>query len=174
MAIKAKRDLQTVTPQGEGIEKLIQGVRIHYAKTHSDERGDLCEIYDLAWGLLEAPLVYVYQVTVRPGKVRGWAVHYEQDDRLFVGFGTLKIVLYDAREDSPTHGMVNEVHLSEHNRGLIVIPRGVFHAVQNVGEKLAIFINMPSRPYRHADPDKHRLPPNNDVIPYRFEDRLGW
>jgi hypothetical protein len=27
---------------------------------------------------------------------------------------------------------------------------------------------MPSEPYRHDDPDKYRLPLDNDVIPYRL------
>ena len=40
-----------------------------------------------------------------------------------------------------------------------------WHAVQNVGHEEAAFINMPSQPYRHDDPDKYRLPLENDVIP---------
>ena len=171
---KPKKDLQTVTASGDLVADFIEGVVIRYTRTHPDERGDLSEIYNPAWGLLDAPLVYVYQVTVRPGKIRGWVVHEKQDDRLFVSLGTLKIVLYDAREDSSTAGMVNEYHLSEWNRGVVTIPRGVYHAIQNVGDKLGLFINMPTEPYNHQDPDKHRLPPNNDQIPYRFEDRLGW
>ena len=31
-----------------------------------------------------------------------------------------------------------------------------------------VFFNLPSRPYRHADPDKYRLPLKNDVIPFDF------
>ena len=171
---KLKKDLQTVTASGDLVADFIEGVVIHYPKTHPDERGDLCEIYNPAWELLDAPLVYVYQVSVRPGKVRGWVVHQSQDDRLFVSLGTLKIVLYDAREDSATMGKVNEIYLSEYNRGIVVIPRGVFHAIQNVGDTAGLFINMPTEPYSHEDPDKFRLPPNNEVIPYRFEDRIGW
>lgn len=33
---------------------------------------------------------------------------------------------------------------------------------------------MPSRAYNHEDPDVFRLPVNNDYIPYRFEERIGW
>ena len=46
-----------------------------------------------------------------------------------------------------------------------------WHAVQNVGHEEAAFINMPSQPYRHDDPDKYRLPLENDVIPYRLTRR---
>ena len=77
-------------------------------------------------------------------------------------------MLYDARPESPTHGRVQEIYLSERNRALMVIPRGVFHAVQNVGTFDAAFVNLPTRPYSHADPDKFRLPHDTDQIPYRF------
>jgi hypothetical protein len=29
------------------------------ATTHLDERGEVCEIYNPAWGVMDAPLVYV-------------------------------------------------------------------------------------------------------------------
>ncbi len=174
MRLEPKKDVQTVTPEGKSVAPLIDGVRTRSAVTIPDDRGSICEIYSNAWNFTDAPLVYVYQVTVRPHKLKGWVVHYKQDDRLFLSQGTLKIVLYDAREASPTHGMLNVLYLSEHNRGLINIPRGVFHAIQNVGDTDALFINLPSRPYDHTDPDKYRLPPNNDVIPYRFDPSPGW
>lgn len=169
-----KKDRQTVTPDGKSVLPLIHDVRIRSAVTHPDERGTICEIYNPAWNFSDTPVVYVYQVTVRPGRIKGWVVHYQQDDRVFVSQGVLKIVMYDPREESPTHGMLNELCISEHNRGLLFIPRGVYHALQNVGTTDAMFINMPTRAYSHADPDKYRLPLNNDLIPYRFDDRLGW
>jgi dTDP-4-dehydrorhamnose 3,5-epimerase len=115
-----------------------------------------------------APLVYVYQATLRRGQIKGWVVHREQDDRLFINFGFLRVVLYDDREGSETRGMVNDLTFSERSRTLVVIPCGIFHAVQNVGEMEASFINMPTRPYDHANPDKYRLPLQNDLIPFRF------
>jgi len=48
-------------------------------------------------------------------------------------------------------------------------PAGVWHAVQNVGPAEASFVNLPSVPYEHDDPDKYRRPFDNDVIPYRLE-----
>jgi dTDP-4-dehydrorhamnose 3,5-epimerase len=57
---------------------------------------------------------------------------------------------------------------------MIIIPNYVMHAVQNIGTTDATFINMPSHPYNHAEPDKYRLPLTNDIIPYRFDDTPGW
>ena len=100
--------------------------------------------------------------------IKGWAIHYRQIDRYFFYSGSLKLVLYDARESSPTHGMINELYFSETNRSLVTVPPGIYHAVENVGTTEALMINFPSEPY-HEDPDKHTLPLKNDVIPYRFD-----
>jgi len=166
-------DEQTVTPAGQPVRDLIAGVQVRSAVTHVDDRGELCEIYDPAWGVLPEPVVYVYQAMVRPGKTKGWILHREQDDRLFVALGFIRIVLYDARAESPTCGRLNEIFLSERNRGLVVIPRGVFHAVQNVGSFDAYYVNMPTRAYNHRAPDKLRLPPDTDQIPFSLTLRAG-
>ena len=161
-------DTPTVTHEGERLEELIDGVRVRPAKVHVDARGSLTEVFSEAWDFSDEPLVYVYQSTVRPGVTKGWVVHFEQDDRLFFDNGDVKVVLYDARVGSPTQGMLNELFFGDANRALIRIPAGVFHAVGNVGETEARFVNMPTRPYRHDQPDKARLPQDTDAIPYRL------
>jgi dTDP-4-dehydrorhamnose 3,5-epimerase len=70
--------------------------------------------------------------------------------------------------------MLNLFTVSERSRALVVIPRGVYHALQNVGETEAMFVNMPTAAYDHANPDKCRLPIRNDLIPLAFEDLPGW
>lgn len=166
---QALKDTPTVGADGESLEEPIDGVEVRRARTHADARGTLTEIYDPRWEFSGDPLVYVYNVTIRAGQIRGWVVHLQQNDRMFAYAGVLKIVLYDAREDSPTYGRVNVFHLGDHDRALIAIPAGVYHAVQNVGDTEGAFVNLPSRPYQHDDPDKYRLPLDTDVIPYRLE-----
>jgi dTDP-4-dehydrorhamnose 3,5-epimerase len=166
--------VQTVTPAGEPVAPSIDGVVIRPQVTQTDGRGTLCEILDLRWGVADSPIVSVYQFTIRPGMVKGWHVHRLHDDRIFISCGELKVVLYDGRRDSPTFGLVTEVHRSELQRSLMVIPRGVFHAHQNIGGTDALLISMPTRAYDHESPDVYRLPLDTDEIPYRFESRLGW
>jgi dTDP-4-dehydrorhamnose 3,5-epimerase len=165
---QAIKDRATVDASGRSLQDPIAGVEVRRTRTHSDERGTLSEIYDLRWEFTDDPLVYVYLVTLRPGQVRGWVVHLVQNDRLFVYGGVIRVVLYDAREGSETYGRVNVLHLGSHDRGLVSIPAGVYHALQNIGDMEGAFINMPSEPYQHDDPDKYRLPLENDVIPYRL------
>jgi dTDP-4-dehydrorhamnose 3,5-epimerase len=169
-----RQDVQTVTPDGEQVGQLIDGVVLRHQVSQVDERGTLCEIIDPRWGLDDSPIVYVYQFTIRPGKAKGWHVHRLHDDRIFISQGELKVVLYDDRRDSPTHGMINELYRSELRRSLMVIPRGVFHAHVNVGSADALLVSMPTRGYDHASPDVFRLPLDTDAIPYRFETLPGW
>jgi dTDP-4-dehydrorhamnose 3,5-epimerase len=165
---QSRKDGPSVTPDGRSREEPIAGVDVRHARTHADERGTLTEIYDLRWGFTDDPLVYAYHVTIQPGQVRGWAMHREQNDRLYAYAGVLRIVLYDARTDSETFGRLNVFHLGDHDRALISIPAGVWHVVHNVSRREGAFINLPSRPYQHDDPDKYRLPLDNDIIPYKL------
>jgi dTDP-4-dehydrorhamnose 3,5-epimerase len=165
---RARKDQPTVSSDGTSLQEQIVGVEVRRAQTHADERGTLTEIFDERWEFTDEPLVYAYLVTVRPEQVRGWVVHRSQSDRLFVYAGVLKIVLYDARTESPTRGLVNVFHLGGHDHALLSIPPGVSHGLRNVGSEEGMFVNLPSQPYQHDDPDKYRLPLDNDVIPYRL------
>ncbi len=167
------KDIQSVTPDGDRVGPTIEGLIVRELRTIPDERGEVCELYRSTWGLHDAPVEHAYLATVRPGVVKGWVLHRSQDDRIAVLFGALRWVFYDERPDSRTSGTVVEVTLTERNRSLIVIPELVWHAVENVGEGDAAFVNLPSQPYNHVDPDKYRLPLENDTIPFRFDRRNG-
>ena len=169
MPMTPKKSKQSVTRGGERIAQMLDDIRVRQQVTQQDHRGTLTEIYSPSWGFDDIPLVFIYTVTTRPGMIKGWAVHHQQVDRYFFYLGSLKLVLYDARESSPTRGMINELYFSEVNRSLVSVPPGVYHAVENVGATDALMINFPSEPYRHEDPDKYTLPLENDVIPYHFD-----
>lgn len=163
-----RRDSQLATPDGRPLVSLIDGVRIREARTIPDHRGSICVTYDPRWGFTDEPLVYSYQVTIRPGVVKGWILHETYDDRLFLSTGSFKWVLYDAREGSPSQGKVNELFFDEHHRSLLRIPRGIWHAVENIGTEDCLMINHPTAPYDYENPDKTRLPLDTDQIPYEF------
>jgi dTDP-4-dehydrorhamnose 3,5-epimerase len=163
---QAVKDRQTVTPSGVRIASVIDGVEFRAGQMQVDERGTLVEILSLGENSVDLPIVHVYMVSIRPGQVKGWVVHRKQDDRLFFLSGSSKVALYDGRVGSPTEGLVDVRFLGTDNRGLLVVPAGVYHALRNVGSDDVLFANLPTRAYDHADPDKFRLPAANDVIPY--------
>ena len=172
--ITGAKDPQLATPEGKVVGATIEGVVVRPANTIVDERGELTELYSPAWGISEAPLVYAYHILIRPGKVKGWVYHELQDDRLILLSGVVRIALYDMREGSRTKGNVQEINLSERNRALVIIPRRVVHAVQNIGREDATFVNLPTRAYDHANPDKYRIDMKSGKIPYEFDRGMGW
>jgi dTDP-4-dehydrorhamnose 3,5-epimerase len=166
--IQSVQDVQTVTPDGQSLKPLIHGLSIQHRPPNVDDRGELIEMYSHAWNYHPEPLVYAYSVVLNPGSVRAWVRHMESDDRIFVLSGVQQWAFYDDRADSPTHGMLNVMTFSERHRVLFTIPRGVYHGVKNIHTGESIMINMPTKPYNHANPDKHRLPVKNDLIPFDF------
>jgi dTDP-4-dehydrorhamnose 3,5-epimerase len=169
-----RKDPPSITADGTTLTPLIDGVVVRYQRPIEDRRGEVVEVYRPSWGLHDDPLVYVYQVRLRPGAIKGWVIHEHQEDRLFFITGVVRWGLYDHRPDSPTRGLVNDLVFSDRNATLLIIPRGVYHAVRNIGTTDAIFINMPTQPYEHGAPDKLRLPLKNTLIPFDFDDGPGW
>ena len=169
-----KQDRQTVTPQGEPVERLPAGVSFYDLPVQIDERGSVRELFDLRWNWCPEPLVFVYCFTIRPGLIKGWGMHKLHTDRYYALSGEMEVVLYDDRPDSPTRGLVSKIVLSQYRARLMNIPAGVWHADRNIGSKDLVVINFPTIPYDHANPDKYRLPLDTDLIPYHFEHGAGW
>jgi dTDP-4-dehydrorhamnose 3,5-epimerase len=173
--LPAQQDTQTVTPQGERLELLPEGMAIRDLVTHTDERGTVCELFDPRWEVHPDPLVFSYAFTIRPGAAKGWGVHREHDDRYAFMSGELELVLYDEREAASTSGLVARLYLSERRRRLLTIPAGVWHAERNIGSVDVLVVNFPTIQYDHARPDKYRLPLDTDELPVKLgPDWRGW
>jgi dTDP-4-dehydrorhamnose 3,5-epimerase len=156
----ATRDTQSVTPRWDPVQwNLIPGVKVFETKNVLTGYGRLVEIYREDWGLDDEPVRQVFQSTLNPGEGSAWHAHGDTRDRLFVNSGTMRIVLYD----HPT-GLVNVFTLGEHRPGLVVIPKGVWHGILNVGPGESSVINLVSHEYSYADPDHWKLPADTDKI----------
>lgn len=149
------------------VEDQIEGVRLQRLHTRADKRGDLTVLLS---NLQEAidPAPHIYWVSAEPGSIRAWVYHKRQSDRLAYTNGDIRVVLYDLRKDSPTYGKLNVLDVGAANKVALTIPPYVIHGVHNRGEQTATFINMPTKAYDPANPDKSRLPFNHPGIPYSF------
>ena len=111
----------------------------------------------------------VFQVILNAHGISAWHVHGHTIDRLFIASGHARVVLYDARLESPSHGRVMELLLDEHRPQLVVVPPGVWHGVQNLDNVPAMVVNMPDKAYNYERPDHWRLPQDTSEIPYTFK-----
>lgn len=174
-ATQPRRDTRTTNDDGTPIHLLPEGAKLQRIITHTDDRGTVFELLDPRSELSDDPIVFSYCFTIRPGVVKGWGLHERHEDRYALLFGELEVVLYDERPGSPTEGLVAKVVLSEHDRQALVIPRGVWHADRNIGQRDAVVVNFPTIQYDRDAPDKLRLPLDSPRIPYSFgEAARGW
>lgn len=168
--LRAKQS--AVDSGGELLMSLIEGVRLRPTRPVCHEDGTLAEIARTDWPEVDRPIVHVHVTTTAPGRVRAWGLHEHSTDRLFVVRGLVSIVVFDGRQDSPTHGLVNEFKLSERNPALVVIPPNLYHGWKVIGTEEAFIVNMPTSAYRHDRPDALDLPYDADeapvVVPWRW------
>ncbi len=152
--------------------RLIEGVQTKSLKVIPDERGWLMEILrkddDLFQGFGQ-----VYVTAAYPGVVKAWHYHKGQVDHFVCVRGMAKVVLYDSRKDSPTHGLINEFFMGEQNPLLVQIPPYVYHGFKCIGEDVMLMINVPTEVYRYEAPDEHRLPPHGGPVPYDWDRKDG-
>jgi len=151
---------------------LIEGVKTRKLRAIPDERGYLMEMLRSDWEEYDK-FGQVYVTAVYPGVVKGWHYHKIQSDHFICVQGMAKVVLYDSREDSPTHGEINEFFIGSLNPMLIKIPPGVMHGFKGISQETTLIINVPTELYNYQQPDEYRLPAHTDQIPYDWSRKDG-
>lgn len=111
----------------------------------------------------------VYFSTVFPGVVKAWKYHRRMWANYACVLGRIRVVLYDDRPESPTHGALAELELDAREAyALVSIPPRVWHGFQGLGDPQSMLANCASEP---SDPDElERRDPGDERIPYRWRD----
>lgn len=151
---------------------MIKDVKTKELQVIPDERGRLMEILRVDDDLYQE-FGQVYMTTAYPGVVKGWHYHKNQIDNFAVIKGMMKIVLYDNRADSDTHGEINEFFLGEHKQKLLQVPSYVFHGFKCISEEESIVVNIPTAKYNYENPDEYRIDPHDNDIPYDWGRKDG-
>lgn len=157
-----------MTPEWELRGERIDGVRVREVKHIVTANGHTIELFRKDWGVVESEVVHMIHVTLHPGALSAWHMHKLKTDHLFVVGGTVKAVLYDDREGSPTRTRLEVLHLSDKRPTLVVIPPGVWHGLQTLSAEPCSFVNFFDHAYDYEDPDDWRLPADTPEIPYTF------
>jgi dTDP-4-dehydrorhamnose 3,5-epimerase len=164
----AQKDGQIVTNEWQKVHKTIEGVVVREVLHVPRDHGVITEMYRSDWDPTGLPVVHIYQSRLFPAALGAWSCHMKSIDRLFVNQGHLKVVLYDGREESPTHGLIMELHVGDARPAFLVLPPGIWHGIQNLGATDALMLNYPTHAYDYADPDHWRLPWDSPEIPYSW------
>ena len=126
----------------------IHDVLVKELKRYTDSRGWLMEIFRHDELPFEVHPAMCYVSETLPGIARGPHEHVDQTDLFaFLGPGSLKLYLWDARKDSPTFGNKITKMVGEEYPCVVIVPPGVVHAYKCVSEKPALVFNAPNRLY---------------------------
>jgi dTDP-4-dehydrorhamnose 3,5-epimerase len=142
---------------------MIDGVQVIPLRRIPDERGTIFHMlrrtdpHFVEFG-------EIYFSTVYPGVIKGWHRHREMTLNYACIEGRVKLVLYDEREGSPTHGELMEIFLGPDNYSLVIIPPEVWNGFKGMSAPHAIVANCCTHPH---DPSRsRRLDPFDNHIPY--------
>ena len=142
---------------------MIEGVFLHPLKQIPDERGKVMHMLKASDPHFEQ-FGEIYFSMVYPGVVKGWHRHSRMTINYAVVVGTTKLVLYDDRPGSPTHGRIEEFFIGESNYCLVKIPPMIWNGFKGIGTEKAIVANCATIP--HDPSEIERLDPMSSRIPY--------
>lgn len=137
--------------------EMLQGIVVKQLTTHPDDRGFFREVLRDDDKLLSNFGQTSVTVTY-PGVIKAFHYHEKQDDLWYVASGMAQVVLYDMREDSPTHKQTQVIFAGEQNPVLIKIPVGVAHGYRVLGDKPAMLFYHTTMSYDTKNPDEKRIP----------------
>lgn len=148
----------------------IDGVKVVAKRRIVDERGKIMHLMKstdpefIGFGEIYFSCGY-------PGVVKAWHIHKEMTLNNCCIIGMIKLVLYDARDGSPTRGNLMECFIGEDNYCAVQIPPGVTNGYKAYGGEMAMLANCATMPH---DPEELiYIDPFNNDIPYDWDVKHG-
>lgn len=147
---------------------MIDGVQIKQLRKIPDERGTI--MHGVRKDNILNDFGEVYFKKIYPGVVNGWHVHETLILNYICLVGIIKLVLYDMRKNSSTHGEIQEIFLGEDNYCLVHIPAGIANGSKGMGTPYSLMANVASEPH-NPDLKYLRIDPHSGEIPYDWARR---
>ena len=148
------------------IKSFIQGVEIIKKNQIVDDRGvilHMLRVDDKNYKKFGE----IYFSTVNPNKIKAWHFHKLMTLNYAVVHGSIKLVLYDDRDESKTKGTIQEIILSNENHYLVSIPPKIWNGFCSSNNKHAILANCSDIP--HDKEEIIRLPFDDPKFPYKWK-----
>ncbi|MBA3340367.1 MAG: dTDP-4-dehydrorhamnose 3,5-epimerase family protein [Gemmatimonadaceae bacterium] len=148
----------------------IDGVSVRPLRVIPDERGKILHMLRADQPPFDT-FGEIYFSCVYPGAIKAWHIHRRMTLNYAVPYGMIKLVLYDDRAGSPTHGQLMEIFSGESNYVLVTVPPMVWNGFKGIGTMMAIVANCATLPH---DPDEiDRRDPFASDIPYDWSLKHG-
>jgi dTDP-4-dehydrorhamnose 3,5-epimerase len=149
---------------------VIEGAAVRPLKQIPDERGKVMHMLRADAPHFER-FGEIYFSVVYPGAIKAWHLHKRMTLNYAVVSGSIKLVLYDVRDGSSTHGQLDELFIGDSNYCLVTVPAGVWNGFKGIGTQPSIVANCATHPH---DPEEIvRLDPISPKIPYAWDIKHG-
>ena len=148
------------------IKSFIQGVEIIKKNQIVDDRGiilHMLRVDDKNYKKFGE----IYFSTINPNKIKAWHFHKLMTLNYAAVHGSIKLVLYDDRDESKTKGTIQEIILSNENHYLVSIPPKIWNGFCSSNNKHAILANCSDIP--HDKEEIIRLPFDDPKFPYKWK-----
>jgi dTDP-4-dehydrorhamnose 3,5-epimerase len=145
----------------------IVGATVKELQPWPDDRGHFAEVFRDDEKIVAGFTVKQSSITMtRPGVVKAFHFHLQQDDVFVPVRGTIRVALVDFRVDSPTYGIANSIFAGAQYPKAIRIPRGVAHGYEVMpGDELLMVYYTD----RHYDPkDEFRFRHDDPAIGFKW------
>ena len=119
---------------------MIHDVKITPLKIISDDRGKVMHMLRN-----DSPIFHsfgeIYFSTIYKDSIKAWHLHKESTLNYACIKGSVKLVLFDERPESPSKGKYQEINLSPENYFLVTIPPNVWNGFKGLYKPESIIAN---------------------------------
>lgn len=147
---------------------MIQGVITKDIVEYHDDRGYFSELVKMGEPTFKGVAQTSFSMT-HPGVIKAFHWHKQTTEMWCPLLGDAQIVLYDLRNQSPTHRQTQVIYAGERKRMVIVIPPGVAHGYRVLGGKPLGMLYHASVPYNAKNPDEFRIPYDSPQVNFDWE-----
>lgn len=144
---------------------MIHDVVISPLKIISDDRGKVMHMLRKDSKVFRS-FGEIYFSTIFENKIKAWHLHKESYLNYVCMSGSVKLVLYDDRDHSPSKNKYQEIILSQQNYNLVTIPPNVWNGFKGLKSKESIIANCLTLP--HNENEMVRKNSNDKAFNYKW------
>jgi len=145
----------------------IEGVIVQPLMQIADNRGSVLHMMTRDSKFL-IQFGEVYFSEIHSGKIKAWKRHKKKIQNLTVPINKIRLVIYDNRSSSSTHGKIVEYELGRPDHYCLVhIPPMLWYGFQTLGDQTALIANCADQP--HDPEETESLPIDSNEIPYQWK-----
>ena len=145
----------------------IEGVIVQPLMQIADNRGSVLHMMTRDSKFL-IQFGEVYFSEIHSGKIKAWKRHKKKIQNLTVPINKIRLVIYDNRSSSSTHGKIAEYELGRPDHYCLVhIPPMLWYGFQTLGDQTALIANCADQP--HDPEETESLHVDSNEIPYQWK-----